>query len=109
MQSSHDRIQYYEIGQERKRSILAKLKRRFEQNKQIKQAWVFGYVSRRNSVRDVDVAILAEPPLAFDEFLNLNVQIELELRVPVDLEIAQTPVSLKDNILSNGIPIKKTK
>ena len=107
MQSNYDRIQYYKIGQELKNSIIAKLKKLFAKNEQVKRAWLFGSLTRRDSVRDIDVAIHAEPEFDFNEFLNLNVQIELELRIPVDLvEISQVSQSLKDNILKNGIPIK---
>ena len=110
MQSSYDKIQYYKITQERKNSIIARLQKQFADNTQVKRAWLFGSVTRRENVRDIDVAIHAEPEFEFDEFLDLNVQIEMALRIPTDLvEIAKVPESLKNNILKNGIPIKETK
>jgi predicted nucleotidyltransferase len=109
MQSNYDRIQYYKIGQQRKKGIIAKLKKLFADNKQVKLAWLFGSVTRRDSVRDIDVAIHADPEFEFEEFLDLNVQIELELRIPVDLvEIAKVPISLKENILRTGTLLKGT-
>lgn len=110
IQSSYDRIQYYEIGQERKNRIIAKLKKSLNADKRVELAWLFGSVTRRDRVRDIDVAVHAVPKLPFKDFLNLNVQLELELGVPVDLvEIADAPESLRENILKNGIPIKESK
>ena len=110
MQSTYDKIQYYKIGQKEKDSIIAKLKALFAKEKQVKLAWLFGSLTRRDSVRDLDIAIYSESELAFKEFLNLNVQIELELGLPVDMvEIAKAPESLKENIFLKGILIKGTK
>ena len=110
MQSTYDKIQYYKIGQKQKNSIIAKLEAFLAKEEQIKQAWLFGSITRRDSVRDMDVAIHAEPELSFKEYLNLNAQIELELGIPVDLiEITKAPATLKENILKNGTKIKQTK
>jgi predicted nucleotidyltransferase len=99
MQPTYDRIQYYKIGQKEKESITAKLK-----------AWLFGSLTRRDSVRDVDIAIYSEPELSFKELLNLNVEIELELGLPVDMvEIAKAPESLRENIFVKGTLIKGTR
>jgi predicted nucleotidyltransferase len=109
MQADYDKIQYYKVGKREKASLIAKLKALLEKEEQIQQAWVFGSFTRRDSVRDIDVAIRAEPELTFKEYLNLNAQIELELGVPVDLvEIAKAPAPLKENILKNGTKIKPT-
>jgi predicted nucleotidyltransferase len=109
MQADYDKIQYYKVGKREKASLIAKLKALLEKEEQVQQAWVFGSFTRRDSVRDIDVAIRAEPELTFKEYLNLNAQIELELGVPVDLvEIAKAPAPLKENMLKNGIKIKPT-
>jgi predicted nucleotidyltransferase len=110
MQSTYDRIQYYKIGRKQKASIIAKLEALLAKDERVKLAILFGSLTRRRSVRDIDVAIYAEPELTFRDFLNLNAQIELELGIPVDLvEIAKVPAALKENILRNGTLIKGTK
>ena len=110
MQSTYDKIQYYRIGQKQKASIIAKLKTLLDKEEQVQEAWVFGSFTRHDSIRDIDVAIHTEPELSFNEYLNLNAQIELELGIPVDLvEVTKAPQSLKDNILKNGTKIKQTK
>lgn len=110
MQSTYDRIQYYKIGRKQKASIIAKLRALLAKDERVKLALLFGSLTRQGSVRDIDVAICAEPGLAFKDFLDLNVQIELELGIPVDLvEIAKVPASLKENILRNGTLIKGIK
>ncbi len=107
VQSDYDRIQYYKVGERVKASLIAKLKVFIERENWVQQAWVFGSFTRRDSVRDIDVAIHAEPELTFKEYLDLNAQIELELGVPVDLvEIAKAPTTLKENILKRGTKIK---
>src|SRR3989304_2999702 len=107
MQSTYDKIQYYRLGQKQKASIIAKLKTLLEREEQVREAWGFGSFTRRDSIRDIDVAIRVETELPFKENLNLNAQIELELGMPVDLvEITKAPKSLKENILKNGTKIK---
>jgi predicted nucleotidyltransferase len=107
MQSTYDRIRYYKIGRKRKDRILAKLRKLFADDEQIKRAWLFGSITRRDSVRDIDIAIQTEPKLDFGDYLSLSAQIELNLGVPVDLvEIAKAPETLKERILSSGIKIK---
>ena len=110
MQSTYDKIQYYRIGQKEKEAIITKLKALLAREKQIKLAWLFGSLTRRDSVRDIDLAIYSEQELTFEEFLNLNAQIELEIGLPVDMiEIAKVPEVLKQKIFSSGILIKGTK
>lgn len=110
MQSTYDRIQYFKIGKSEKEAIAIKLKALLADEKNIKIAWLFGSLTRRDTVRDLDVAIHSEPKLTFDALLNLNAQIELELGIPVDMvEIQDTSPSLKQNIFSNGILIKGNK
>ena len=84
MESPYDRIQYYKIGHREKASIIAKLKALLAGEEQVKLAWLFGSLTRRDSVRDIDLAVHAEPEFAFKEFLNSNAQIELELGILVD-------------------------
>lgn len=110
MQPVYDRIQYYKIGRKQRAIIIAKLKALLAKDERVKFALLFGSFTRRGSVRDIDIAIYAEPELAFKDFLDLNAQIELELGIPVDLvDIAKVPASLKENILRNGTLIKGTK
>jgi predicted nucleotidyltransferase len=107
MELSYDKIQYYKIGNKEKASIIAKLKKSLAKEKRVKQAWVFGSLTRGESVRDLDVAIHAEPQFGFKDFLFLNAEIELKMGMPVDLvEIEEAPASLRENIFKNGIVIK---
>ena len=110
MQSTYDKIQYYKLGEEEKTRIIAKLKAALDREKRIRLAILFGSVTRRNYVRDIDLAIHDMPELSFKELLNLNAEIELELGIPVDLvKLSNLPASLKVNILKNGTLIKGTK
>lgn len=104
---TYDKIQYYKIGQKEKDSIIAKLKLLLANMEEVRLAWLFGSITRRDSVRDIDIAIYTEPELSFKEYLNLNAEIELELGLPVDLvEITKVSESLREGIHSNGIQIK---
>ena len=107
MQPAYDKIQWYHLGQKEKASLTAKLKTLLAAEERIQSAWLFGSFTRRDSIRDIDVAIHAEPDLTFKEYLDLNARLELELGVPVDLvEITKTPPTLKESILKNGTQIK---
>ena len=110
MHLTYDKIQYYEIEKKQKEAIIVKLKALLSTEKEVSLAWLFGSLTRKNSIRDIDLAINSEPKLTFNDFLNLNAQIELELGIPVDMvEVGNTPPSLKENIFANGILIKGTK
>ena len=107
MQSSYDRIQYFKIENKQKEAIITKLKALVANEKEVTLAWLFGSLTRRNSIRDIDLAVHSEPELTFKEFLNLNAQIELELGLPVDMvEIARVPEVMKEKIYTSGLLIK---
>jgi predicted nucleotidyltransferase len=107
MQSTYDKIQYYKLGQKEKNRIIRKLKELLAKENRIKLAIIFGSLTRRNQIRDIDLCIHTVPTLSFDELLNLNAQIELDLGIPVDLvELTNLPLTLKANILNNGTLIK---
>jgi predicted nucleotidyltransferase len=107
MQSTYDQIQYYRLTENEKTKLISKLKKLLAKDERVKKAWIFGSFTRSNSFRDIDVAIQTKSELDFKEYLYFNADIELELGVPVDLvEIANAPVSLRENILKNGLLIK---
>jgi predicted nucleotidyltransferase len=83
-QSTYDRIYFYKITEKQKDCIVDKLKAFFVDKEQVKLAWLFGSITRRDSVRDIDVAIHADPELPFKQFLYFSAEIEGLLRMPAD-------------------------
>jgi predicted nucleotidyltransferase len=107
MQSTYDKIQFYHL---RKNKIIKKLKETLAKEKRIQLAIIFGSITRRNNIRDIDICIHSAPTLNFQELLNLNAQIELDLGIPVDLvELTTLSPSFRVNILKNGTLIKGQK
>ena len=107
MQSTYDKIQFYHL---RKNEIIKKLKETLAKEKRIQLATIFGSITRRNNIRDIDICIHSAPTLNFQELLNLNAQIELDLGIPVDLvELTALSPSFRVNILKNGTLIKGQK
>jgi len=107
MQSTYDKIQFYHL---RKNKIIKKLKETLAKEKRIQLAIIFGSITRRNNIRDIDICIHSAPTLNFQELLNLNAQIELDLGIPVDLvELTALSPSFRVNILKNGTLIKGQK
>jgi predicted nucleotidyltransferase len=110
LQPTYDKILWHKITEKEKQGIIAKLKNLLEKENTVKLAWLFGSLTRRDSVKDIDIAIHSDPERSFKELLNLNAQIELELGLPVDMvEIVQVPESLRENIFTNGTLIKGNK
>lgn len=110
MQSAYDKIQYFRLGQKEKACVTAKIKALLAEEERVQSAWLFGSFTREGSIRDIDLAIHAEPELAFKEYLDLNARLELELRIPIDLvEITKAPSTLQENIRKKGIQIKHTR
>jgi predicted nucleotidyltransferase len=90
--------------------MIKKLQESLAKEKRIKLAIIFGSLTRRNSIRDIDLCIHSTPTLSFKELLNLNAQLELELGIPIDLvELTALSPQLKMNILKNGVLVKGTK
>ena len=107
MQSAYDKIQFFKLGQKQKNQIIRKLKRTLAHEEHVKLAIIFGSLTTRENIRDIDIAICTVPTLAFKELLNLNAQIELDLAKPVDLvELRNLSKTFQTNILENGILIK---
>lgn len=110
MQSTYDKIQFYKLGQKQKDKIILQLKKSLAKEKNIKLAVIFGSLTTRKSIRDVDLAVYTAPTLTFNELLNLNAQLELDLAKPVDLvELRNLSATLQTNILKNGTLIKGQK
>lgn len=110
MQSTYDKIQYYKLHQKDKNRIIKKLREILAKEERIKLALIFGSLTCRTSIRDIDICIHSTSPLTFNELLYLNAQIELELGIPVDLvELTKLPHSLKASILQQGIVAKGQK
>jgi predicted nucleotidyltransferase len=110
MQSTYDKIQFYKLRQKEKNQIIERLKETLVNEKRIQLAIVFGSLTRRNNIRDIDIAIHSAPTLDFKELLNLNAQIELDLGMPIDLvELTALSPSFRIDILKNGTLIKGQK
>jgi predicted nucleotidyltransferase len=107
MQSAYDQIQFYKLGRKEKEAIIRKIGEILEKDKRIRLAIIFGSLTTRNYVRDIDICINSNPKLNFKELLELNAKIELELGVPVDMvELENLPKNLQANVLKNGVKIK---
>jgi len=110
MQSTYDKIQFYALSQKQKNLIMKRLKKSLANEKRIQLAIIFGSLTTRNNIRDIDLCIHSTPKLNFKELLNLNVQVELDLGIPVDLvELTNLSQTFQTNILKDGILIKGQK
>jgi predicted nucleotidyltransferase len=110
MQSTYDKIQFYKLSQKEKDKIIKRLKKSLADEKRIQLAIIFGSLTTRSNIRDIDLCIHSNPKLNFKELLNLNAQIELDIGMPVDLvELTNLTSTLQVNILENGTIIKGQK
>jgi len=110
MQSTYDKIQFYKLSQKEKDKIVKKLKNSLVGEKRIQLAIIFGSLTTRSNIRDIDLCIHSNPKLNFKELLNLNAQIELDIGIPVDLvELTNLTTTLQASILKNGTKIKGQK
>ncbi|MEM3356410.1 MAG: nucleotidyltransferase domain-containing protein [Candidatus Bathyarchaeia archaeon] len=110
MQSIYDKIQFYKLNQKGKEEIVRKIRKLLLNQKRIQLAIIFGSLTTRDYVRDIDVCIHSNPKLNFEELLDLNARIELALGIPVDLvELKNLSPNFQTSILKNGILIKGQK
>jgi predicted nucleotidyltransferase len=107
MRSSYDAIRFYKLDSERRKRIIRRLKEDLAREEKIKLALVFGSLTTRHSVRDVDVCIYSVPTMDFKELLGINARVELDIGIPVDIsELSNLPPSLGIDILRHGILLK---
>jgi len=102
-----DKIKYYKFKKDEKEDILRRLKEYFEREERIKLAYIFGGFTRRNVVRDIDVAVYAVPAFSFSELVKLNVNVEQILRISVDvIQLQDIDPAFRLKVLRGGIPLK---
>jgi len=102
-----DKIKYYKFKKEEKEEILRRLKEFFEREERIKLAYIFGGFTRRNVVRDIDVAVYAVPAFSFSELVKLNMNVEQMLRISVDvIQLPDIDPAFRLKVLKGGIPLK---
>ena len=102
-----DKIKYYKFKKEEKEEILRRLKEFFEREERIKLAYIFGGFTRRNVVRDIDVAVYAVPAFSFSELVKLNMHVEQMLRISVDvIQLQDIDPAFRLKVLREGIPLK---
>ena len=107
MLSSYDAIRFYKLDSERRKRIIRRLKEDLAREEKIKLAIVFGSLTTRHSIRDVDVCIYSVPTMDFKELLDINARVELDIGIPVDIsELSNLPPSLGIDILRHGILLK---
>ena len=102
-----DKIKYYKFKKKEKEDILRRLKEYFEREERIKLAYIFGGFTRRNVVRDIDVAVYAVPAFSFSELVKLNVNVEHMLRISVDvIQLQDIDPAFRLKVLKGGVPLK---
>ena len=102
-----DKIKYYRFKKEEKEDILHKLREFFEREERIKLVYIFGGFTRRNEVRDIDVAVYAVPAFSFSELVKLNVNVEQMLRISVDvIQLQDIDPAFRLKVLRGGMPLK---
>jgi len=102
-----DKIKYYKFKKDEKEDILRRLKEFFGREERIKLAYIFGSFTRRDVVRDIDVAVYAAPAFSFSELVKLNVNVEQMLRISVDvIQLQDIDPAFRLKVLRGGIPLK---
>jgi len=101
-----DKIKYYRFKKEEKEDILRRLKEYFEREERIKLAYIFGVFTRRNVVRDIDVAVYAVPAFSFSEIIKLNVMWKQMLRISMDvIQLQDIDPAFRLKVLRGGVPL----
>jgi len=101
-----DELVYHRLTDSKRREVLDRLSEALGRNGRIELAYVFGSFTRRSSVRDIDVAIYAVPPLSLREQVGLMAELELDLGMSVDIvQIQKVDPAFRLSILRKGLPL----
>jgi len=94
---------YYDINL---KEVVEKVRKILEKEDKVLIAVIFGSATRRNRVRDIDVAVYLKPKYTLKELLLLEAKIEKILKVPVDLvPLDQASLKLAYKALAKGIKV----
>ena len=100
----YDEIRYYSFSEEDRRRLIERLGLLLEGR--VRLAYLFGGITRRRRVRDVDVAVYATPPFSLERLLLVGAELEIALGVPVDLvQLQDLDPSFRLRVLRSGIPV----
>jgi len=106
MEYRPNEITYYKLAEWEKKRVVERVKNMLEVDERVKLAYVFGSFTRRDSIRDIDLAVYAAPPLPFNELLNMNARMELELNMPIDMvQLQDLGPAFRLRILRHSLPI----
>jgi len=107
MKLVYDKLQFYRFKRKEKREIIDKARTILAEENRILVAVVFGSLTKRNTVRDIDLGVYSVPTLSFNDLLDLNGEIERDLGFPVDLvELTHLSPDFRLKVLRNGILVK---
>jgi len=86
------------------KEVIEKVKKVLEREDRVLVAVVYGSATRRERVRDIDIAIYAKPDMPLREFLRIEAELEREIGVPVDLvPLDRVPPELAYKALTSGV------
>ena len=95
---------YIKLSDEERNMLLNRLVSRLKKDSEIIFAYVYGSFIKREFFRDLDVAVwLKNPSKAFGYVVNFSVRLEIELGVPVNVQVLNfAPLPFKFHVLTEG-------
>lgn len=96
-------IKYYKVSL---KEVSGKLKIILEDMPEVKIAVLFGSITRRNFVRDVDVGLYMDPEPDLRKLIKVAGILEDALKIPVDVvPLSKAPPKLRLKALTKGIKL----
>jgi predicted nucleotidyltransferase len=110
VQKIPDRVVYHRFTEKEKQQLLEQLKELIVAapglDNRLILVYLYGSLLRRSTIRDVDLAVYATPPLTFQELLRLGNYLELNLSLPIDLApLHALPPPMRLQILRFGVQL----
>jgi len=95
---------YIRLSNEERVALLERLACKLKDDPEIVFAYVYGSFIEREFFRDLDVAVwLKNPSKAFDYTVDLSARLEIELGVPVDVQVLNgAPLPFKFYVFKDG-------
>lgn len=88
------------------REIAQRAARRLAEDPRVQLVYLFGSAAQagRERVGDVDLAVLADPPIGFEELLRLRADLAADAGCPVDLvSLGGAPIVLAYEVAETGL------
>jgi len=101
-----EKLTYYHLRETGRDGIATAIRNALSKDDNIILALMFGSILRRNAVRDIDIAVYADPEPDLAGLLELSSKLERSVGIPVDVSpLSKLEPCMRYRVMAGGVRI----